>query len=70
MAFVFRYARLIPLAVRISLAGGTVYGTAKVGVWSDSSESQEKIEKIRESWQNVREIEYPPPSSSSVSVPV
>ena len=59
MAFIIRLARLVPLAVRLSLAGGAAYGSAKVGVWSDSSGSQDKLRKVRESWPIEREIEYP-----------
>lgn len=56
MAVVFQYARLIPLALRVSLAGGAAYGTVKVGAWSDGKESRERLEQL----QNRREIEYPP----------
>ena len=59
MAFLIKFARLVPLAVRLSLAGGAAYGTAKVGVWSDSSGSPDKLRKVRESWLIEREIEYP-----------
>ena len=58
MAVLFKYGSLIPLAVRIALASGTAYGTVKYNVWStDSSQSQEKLEKLKSSVQ--REIEYP-----------
>ena len=56
MADVFQFARLIPLALRVSLAGGITYGTVKVGAWSDGKESRERLEQL----QNIREIEYPP----------
>ena len=44
------------MMVRLSLAGGTAYGTAKVGVWSDSTDSQDKLKEARKS---LYEIEYP-----------
>lgn len=47
---------MIPLAVRLSLTGGAAYGTAKVGLWSDSAQSQDALRKLKGSW---REIEYP-----------
>lgn len=53
MAFIFRS---IPLAIRLSLAGGTTYGTAKIGVWSSSSERQDRWKEVRKS---LYEIEYP-----------
>lgn len=56
MAVVFQYARLIPLALRVSLAGSAAYGTVKIGAWSDGKESRERLEQL----QNIREIEYPP----------
>ena len=56
MAVVFQFARLIPLALRVSLAGAAAYGTVKVGAWSDGKESRERLEQL----QNIREIEYPP----------
>ena len=75
MAFILKLARLIPAAVRISLAGGAAYGTATFGVWSDSSESKDKLKQVRESWSNLYELEYPQqsaqqawPSATSVSV--
>ena len=55
MAALFRYGRLVPAAVRIILAGGVSYGTVKAGVWSDSTQSREKLDKLS----NVYEIEYP-----------
>lgn len=67
MAFVLRYARIVPLTIRISLAGGAAYGTVKVGAWSESTEqSREKLHHLRESWQNAREIEYPPLAAKTV----
>lgn len=57
MAFVFRTLALIPTALRIGVAGGAAYGTAKVGVWSDSTESREKLEQINQAVQ--KEIHYP-----------
>ena len=53
MAFLLRS---IPSAVRLSRAGGTAYGTAKIGVWSDSSKSRDKLREMRKS---LYEIEYP-----------
>lgn len=58
--------------MRLSLAGGTAYGTTKIGVWSDSSNSQDKLREMRKS---LYEIEYPAvskysrPASSPVSSP-
>ncbi len=59
MAFVFKTIRLVPAAIRITMAGGVTYGTVKAGAWSDSSESREKLDNIQESLSNMREIEYP-----------
>ena len=59
MAFIIRIVRLIPLAVRLSLAGGAAYSTAKLDVWSDSSDSQDKLRNVRESWLFRSEIDYP-----------
>ena len=51
-----RYVRLLPLALRVTLAGGATYGTVKLGTWSDSTtEGRETLQRIK---QNVREIEY------------
>ena len=66
MAAAFRYIRLIPTAIRLTLAGGVTYGTVKVGAWSDSSDSREKLDKVQESFQSVREIEYPPMEHTNV----
>ncbi|XP_064388566.1 uncharacterized protein LOC135336624 [Halichondria panicea] len=60
MAFVFRTLRLVPTAIRVTVAGGVTYGTVKAGAWSDSSDSREKLDKVQESISNLREIEYPP----------
>ncbi len=57
MAVLLKYGTLIPLAVRLALATGTAYGTVKYNVWSDSSQSREKLEKLKASVQT--EIEYP-----------
>ena len=67
MASLFGYIRLIPTAVRLTLAGGAAYGTVKVGAWSDSSESREKLDKVQESLHNIRELEYPPINATTVS---
>ena len=54
MAYALKYIRLIPMAIRVSLAGGAAYGTVKVGVWSqDTQASREKLDLLQ------REIEYP-----------
>ena len=66
MAAAFWYVRLIPTAVRVALAGGVTYGTVKVGAWSDSSDSREKLDKVQESIQSVREIEYPPMEHTNI----
>ena len=60
MAFVFRTISLVPMAIRVTVAGGVTYGTVKAGAWSDSSDSREKLDKVQESISNLREIEYPP----------
>ncbi len=60
MAFIFKTIRLVPTAIRITMAGGVTYGTVKAGAWSDSSDSREKLDKVQESIGNMREIEYPP----------
>ena len=57
MSFVFRIVAMVPAALRAGTAGGAVYGTAKLGVWSDSSESKEKLDRLR-TWTD-REIQYP-----------
>jgi len=59
MAAVFHYARLIPLALRVTLAGGATYGTIKAGAWSDGKESKERLEQFQQSLP-MREVEYPP----------
>jgi len=56
MTFVFRILALVPGALRVGVAGGAAYGTTKLGVWSDSSESIEKFDRLRTSR---REILYP-----------
>ncbi len=57
MAVLLKYGSLVPLAVRLGLATGTAYGTVKYNVWTDSSQSKEKLEKLKNSVK--REIEYP-----------
>ena len=59
MAFL---VRSIPSAIRLSLAGGTAYGTTKIGVWSDSSKSRDRLREMRKS---LYEIEYPAVSKYS-----
>lgn len=56
MAFIFRTLTLVPTALRVGLAGGAAYGTTKMGVWSDSSDSQETLDKLKAV---KREIQYP-----------
>ena len=63
MAFLLRS---IPSAIRLSLAGGTAYGTTQIGVWSDSSKSQDKLKEMRKS---LYEIEYPAVSKHSRARP-
>ena len=53
MAFIFRMVGLIPTAVRVGVSGGAAYGSAKMGVWSDSTETKEKLDIVQ------REIHYP-----------
>ncbi len=62
MAFVLQLARLVPIAVRLAVAGGAAYGTVRAGAWEDSSGSRDSVEQWRHSF-NIREIEYPPPPS-------
>ena len=57
MAVLLKYGTLIPLTVRLAVAGGAAYGTVKYNVWSDSSQSKEKLEKLKASAQ--AEIQYP-----------
>ena len=57
MAALLKYGSIIPLAIRVGLSGGAVYGTVKSGVWSDNSQSQERLERLKQSMH--RELEYP-----------
>ena len=57
MATLLKYGSLIPVAIRVALSGGAVYGSVKSGIWSDSSQSPEKLERLKQSVQ--KEIEYP-----------
>ena len=45
--------RVLPVAIRIAVAGGGVYGTVKVGVWNDSERSREKLSG---SWKDAIQI--------------
>ena len=54
MAYAVKYLKLVPLAIRVSLAGGAAYGSVKVGAWSVSTQtSKDKLDQLQ------REIEYP-----------
>ena len=57
MAALLKYGKLIPLAIRVGVAGGVGYGTVQSGIWSDSSKSREKLDRLKESMQ--KEIQYP-----------
>ena len=51
---------LVPAGLRLRVTGGAAYGTVKYGIWcDDSSESREKLERLKRSTQ--RERVYPPP---------
>lgn len=49
----FKYLSIFPAALRIGLAGGAAYGTVRAGVWSDSSKSGEKLERIEQATRKV-----------------
>lgn len=55
------------MAIRVTLSGGAMYGTVRAGAWSDSGNSQEKLEQLQQSLEGIREIEYPTPSRGSAS---
>ena len=57
MAVLLKMGSLVPTAVRVALSGGAAYGTVKYGVWTDSSQSREKLERLKNSVE--REIQYP-----------
>lgn len=58
MAALLKYCvAAIPAAVRVAISGGAIYGSAKYGVWTDSSESRERLDRLIQSTQ--RELEYP-----------
>ena len=48
--------RAVPIAIRIAVAGGGAYGTAKVGVWNDSKRSREKLNDFHDSWKDAIKI--------------
>lgn len=57
-----RIVALTPAALRVTLSGGAVYGSVKYGVWTDSKESREKLERLKNSME--REIQYPQPQAT------
>ena len=57
MASLLKLGALIPAALRVTLSGGAVYGSVKYGVWTDSKNSPEKLERLKKSVE--REMEYP-----------
>lgn len=66
MAVLLKYGSLIPLALRVAVAGGATYGTVKQGVWRDSTESREKLTQMKQAVQ--KEIEYPKVKARSFMV--
>ena len=49
-----RMLRLVPAAVRVSVAGGAAYGSVQAGMWSPrTKDSREKLDQLQ------REIHYP-----------
>lgn len=53
-SYALKVVRLIPLAIRVSAAGGVAYGSVKVGLWSPKTQdSKEKLTQLQ------REIHYP-----------
>ena len=53
-AYAVKVIKLIPMAVRLSAAGGATYGSVKVGAWSSrTQDSKEKLDQLQ------REIQYP-----------
>ncbi|KAL5469432.1 hypothetical protein EMCRGX_G030687 [Ephydatia muelleri] len=48
--------RVIPVAIRVAVAGGGVYGTVKVGVWNDSERSREKLSDFHHTWKDAIQI--------------
>lgn len=53
-SYALRMLRLVPMAVRVSAAGGAAYGSVKVGMWSPrTQDSREKLDQLQ------REIHYP-----------
>lgn len=57
MAVLLKYGSLIPIAIRVTLSGGAVYGSVKSGIWTDSSQSREKLDRLKQSMH--KELEYP-----------
>lgn len=54
LSYALRVIKLVPAAVRVSVAGGAAYGSIKVGMWSPRTEdSREKLDQLQ------REIHYP-----------
>ena len=54
IAYALKFVKLIPMAVRVSAAGGAAYGSVKVGAWSPSTQnSKDRLDQLQ------REIEYP-----------
>ncbi len=53
---------LIPTALRVAVSGGAAYGSVKYGAWTDSRESQEKLNRLMKSVET--EIEYPQATKS------
>ena len=71
MAFLVHIVRMVPAALRVTLAGGAAYGSLRAGVWKDSSESREQLDSVQDSLHRLREIEYtqtPAPSSPAAQV--
>ena len=53
-SYALRVLKLVPGAVRVSVAGGAAYGSVKVGMWSTRTrDSREKLDQLQ------REIHYP-----------
>ena len=53
-AYALRVLKLVPVAVRVGVAGGAAYGSVKVGMWSPrTQDSRETLDQLQ------REIHYP-----------
>lgn len=53
-SYTLKVVKLIPMAIRVSAAGGVAYGSVRGGAWStNTQDSREALDQLQ------REIQYP-----------